>query len=128
MTKLQELNTQLYLHNVAGIEIAKQIDIETKLHQAILLEPYKSLVGKCFKYVEGTDYCYRILQMSQINSHDTITAVTLICQSNEIYKHNKIHMAKDVTEITLEQFESNLLQTCNNMLQIDDKNYSQLRR
>ena len=128
MTKLEELNLKLIEHNTSGIEIAKLIDIETQLHQAILLEPYKSLVGKCYKYIDGTDYCYRILQMFQINLHQTITAVTLICQSNEIYKHNKIHLAKDVTEISLEQFESNLLQTCNNMLQIDDKNYSQLTR
>ena len=115
MTKLEELNKELTENNLNQTEIINKINIEYKLEQMKQTEKYKYLIGKCFKLKNAEHYCYKILNIVQINSYDDIYINTLMCQLNDIYKYKTKHNIENVTEITKEQFESNLIQACNNM-------------
>ena len=115
MTKLEQLNKELSENILIQTEIRNKIDTEYKLEQLKQTESFWYLINKYFKSNNNENYCYKILNISKIYSDNQISVIILACTENSIHRCEKIHDIENVTEITQQQFDSNLIQACNNM-------------
>ena len=115
MTKLLELNKELWTHDLQRTKIVAKIKEEHELNKIKNIEPYQHLIGKYYKLNNDENNCYKILSISEIESETRILTNNLICETNTIYTYKEYHKIENVTEITQQQFEANLIQACNNM-------------
>lgn len=93
-------------------QIAELVQIETNKKN----DTYSYLIGKCFKLNDFKECYFKVLNIVRLTQRKDIDIKTIFRRPNEIYQHDIYFDSKSVTEISLEQFESILKQTFDNIL------------
>ena len=115
MTKLEELNKELYQIDEQREIILNKICDENEIEKSKELGIYSYLIGRCFESNFHSNKSHKIININRIDRHGDITINVLMCEPNSIYKSDINYSPNYVTEINLKQFESNLKNTFDNI-------------
>ena len=117
MHDITQLNANLQQNGEQRTLLLKQIAELNELNRNEIQHSYSNLIGKYFQSILCTN-CYRIIEVFDINCNKDIEVLVQLCTSSELYKYRLSHNETYVTEISLEQYESNVKNTFNNILNL----------
>ena len=112
---LQQLNQELAQIDEQREIILDKLSDEYEIEKLKEFGKYSHMIGKCFVSNFDENKSHKIISILKIYQNGEMGINVVICESNSIYKFDMNYVPEYVTEISLEQFESNLNQTFNNI-------------